>query len=56
MIGSDWPVCTLSGCYASVMGIVQSYTERLSESERSAILGESSARFYGLRNKKRIDN
>lgn len=48
MIGSDWPVCTLSGEYSSVMAIVQAYAERLTESERSAILGETCTRFYGL--------
>lgn len=48
MMGSDWPVCTLSGSYAEVVGIVKEYTARLSESERSAILGENCARFYGL--------
>ena len=52
MIGSDWPVCTLSGSYAAVMEIVQDFVERLSESERSAILGETCVRFYVLEGKK----
>lgn len=52
MIGSDWPVCTLSGSYQAVMGVVRKYSERLSEAERSAILGETCARFYGLREEK----
>jgi L-fuconolactonase len=52
MIGSDWPVCTLSGSYAAVMGIVRDFVGRLSESERRAILGETCVRFYGLEEKK----
>ena len=30
MIGSDWPVCTLSGDYASTMGIVIDYVQQFS--------------------------
>lgn len=48
MMGSDWPVCTLSGSYTEVMAIVQRYVEGLSDSEQANILGESCARFYGL--------
>ena len=48
MIGSDWPVCTLSGSYADVMGIVTNYVDELSIDEKTAILGGSCARFYGL--------
>ena len=48
MVGSDWPVCTVSADYAAVMGIVLGYIERLTESERAAILGGTCARVYGL--------
>ena len=49
MIGSDWPVCTLSGDYAPVMGIVTSYIEReLAGAEADAVLGGNAARFYGI--------
>ena len=47
MIGSDWPVCTLSGDYAPVMRIVMDYTEELGHAD--AILGDNCARFYGIR-------
>lgn len=49
MIGSDWPVCTLAGTYADVVGVVSDYISFLSPSERDAILGGNAVRFYGLR-------
>ena len=48
MIGSDWPVCTLSGDYESTMRIVMDYTCQFSPTTRDAILGGNCARFYGL--------
>lgn len=48
MIGSDWPVCTVSADYKSTMGIVTSYIEQLSPRERDGILGENCARVYGV--------
>jgi L-fuconolactonase len=46
MIGSDWPVCTITGTYSEVMGIVIDYIKTLSESEQEAILGGNCERFY----------
>jgi L-fuconolactonase len=46
MIGSDWPVCELSGPYAKVMEIVIDFTENLSSDEQDEILGGTCARFY----------
>lgn len=48
MIGSDWPVCTLSADYARTMGVVLEFLERRSSSEKDAILGGNAVRFYGL--------
>ena len=48
MIGSDWPVCTLSGTYEDVMGIVVDYVNSLSRGDREEILGGTCARFYSL--------
>jgi L-fuconolactonase len=48
MIGSDWPVCTLSGEYASVMQIVMDYARQFSAEEQLGILGGNCARFYGI--------
>ena len=45
MIGSDWPVCTLSGDYAATMNLVMNY---VSEGDRDAVLGETCARFYKI--------
>jgi L-fuconolactonase len=50
MIGSDWPVCTLSGSYEEVMGIVIGFVDTLTSDERAAILGGTCARFYGIGN------
>jgi L-fuconolactonase len=48
MIGSDWPVCTLSGIYASTMQIVMEYVRQFPKEAQDAILGENCARFYGI--------
>jgi L-fuconolactonase len=48
MIGSDWPVCTLSADYASTMRIVKDFIAQLSHAEKDAILGGNCARFYRL--------
>lgn len=46
MIGSDWPVCTLSSTYSETVGIVMKYLHKLTPNEREAVLGENCARFY----------
>jgi len=48
MIGSDWPVCTLSGDYASTMRIVINYVQQFPARVRDDILGGSAARFYHI--------
>jgi L-fuconolactonase len=48
MIGSDWPVCTVSADYASTMRIVIDYAEQFSAEVRAGILGGNCARFYGI--------
>lgn len=50
MIGSDWPVCTLSGDYVETMRIVIDHlTARgLTDEAMEAILGGNCARFYGI--------
>jgi L-fuconolactonase len=48
MIGSDWPVCTVSSDYASTMKIVTDYIAQLTTDEREGILGENCARIYGI--------
>lgn len=48
MIGSDWPVCLISGEYPDVMGIVMDYVKALPQADQEAILGGNCARFYKL--------
>ncbi len=48
MIGSDWPVCTLSGDYQAVMNIVKEYITQFPAETREKILGGNCARFYGI--------
>jgi L-fuconolactonase len=48
MIGSDWPVCRLSGDYAAVMNIVVDYVKKFPPPTQAAILGENCAAFYGI--------
>jgi L-fuconolactonase len=48
MIGSDWPVCTLSGDYSSTMQIVIDYLRRLPAEAQEGVLGGNCARFYGI--------
>ncbi|MEY4387652.1 MAG: hypothetical protein RLY20_2935 [Verrucomicrobiota bacterium] len=48
MIGSDWPVCTLSGDYVSTMNVVINHTQQFAPDVRAAILGGNCARFYGI--------
>lgn len=48
MIGSDWPVCTLSANHRDTMAIVMDYVAQLSAEERNSILGGNCAAFYRL--------
>ncbi|MGA7110778.1 MAG: amidohydrolase family protein [Terracidiphilus sp.] len=48
MIGSDWPVCTLSSSYSETIGIVLNYTAQLSADQRDAVLGGNCAKVYDI--------
>jgi L-fuconolactonase len=48
MFGSDWPVCTLAGSYARVVGLVFDYIEHLSADEQAAVWGRTATQFYSL--------
>ncbi len=50
MIGSDWPVCTLSSDYVSTMCVVTDYVQRFPQKVREDILGGNCVRFYQLKN------
>jgi len=49
MIGSDWPVCNLSGDYAAVMKIVADYLSDQPTTVQEKILGANCAHFYNLK-------
>jgi L-fuconolactonase len=48
MIGSDWPVCTLSADYARTLRIVIDFLYQLTEEQRDGILGGNCARIYRI--------
>lgn|ERR1700739_234030 len=48
MIGSDWPVCTLSAGYSETIGLIEKYTRDLPLPQRNSVLGRNCARFYNL--------
>ncbi len=48
MIGSDWPVCLLSGDYGQAMHLVIDYLRNLPTERQAGVLGENCARFYSI--------
>lgn len=48
MIGSDWPVCILSGSYQQVMRVVMDYISGLSSFEQAGILGDNALKNYNI--------
>jgi L-fuconolactonase len=49
MIGSDWPVCTVTAPYSRVMNLVKDYVSNYAAKERDAVLGENAATFWRLK-------
>ena len=49
MIGSDWPVCLLSGEYSAVIGIVRDYLKQFPESTRDKVRGANAVKCYKLK-------
>lgn len=48
LIGSDWPVCTVSADYAATMRIVRDYVDETRPDDLDEILGNNCMRFYGV--------
>ena len=48
MFGSDWPVCNLAGGYKGVMGVIDSYIDKLTENEQEMFWAKNSVKFYNL--------
>ncbi len=54
MFGSDWPVCKIAGEYEQVLEIIERFTDRLSKTEKEAIMGNTAAEFYGISTKSEL--
>ncbi len=48
MFGSDWPVCTVAGGYASIVGIVAEFVAKQCHAAEAAVFGGTATRFYTL--------
>ena len=48
MIGSDWPVCTLSGNYSTTMSVVINYANQFIKEISDGILGGNCINFYKI--------
>ncbi|MDX2188235.1 MAG: amidohydrolase family protein [Bacteroidota bacterium] len=48
MYGSDWPVCLLAGSYQDVLGIIQTYTSKLSKVDQDKIFYQNALFFYNI--------
>jgi L-fuconolactonase len=50
LIGSDWPVCTVSSSYDVTMKLVIDYLLSLNQADRDLVLGLNAVRIYKLQN------
>ena len=48
MIGSDWPVCKVTGSYQQVLNIVLSYIENFTEKDKGMVLGGTACKAYKI--------
>jgi len=48
LVGSDWPVCTVAGTFASTMAVVMEVVDTWPASARDAVLGGNAARLWNL--------
>ena len=49
MIGSDWPVCLVTGSYSRTLDVVKNYLQGHPAETRDAVLGKSARRFWRLK-------
>jgi L-fuconolactonase len=49
MIGSDWPVCTVSASYTRVVNLVKDYVSAYAAEERQAVMGGTATKFWRLK-------
>jgi L-fuconolactonase len=48
MFGSDWPVCTVAGDYATIVEIVADFVARNCSAADAAVFGDNARRIYNL--------
>lgn len=48
MFGSDWPVCTVSGTYSEVVGLIRQYLEKFPASIQDKVWGLTAQEFYRI--------
>lgn len=48
LIGSDWPVCTISSSYNKTMKLVLDYLKPFDQADRDMVLGNNAVRIYNL--------
>jgi L-fuconolactonase len=48
LVGSDWPVCTVAGTYASTMAVVMEVVDTWPAAARDAVLGGNATRLWDL--------
>jgi L-fuconolactonase len=48
MYGSDWPVCLVAASYAQTLGLMETYTAKLSVNEQELFWGGNAVKFYNL--------
>ena len=48
LFGSDWPVCLVAGQYKEVLGVIESFADKLSAHEKEALFGGTAKEFYKI--------
>ena len=48
MVGSDWPVSLLAGCYARTFAAIRTITDGLDAADKERIFGGTAVEFYRI--------
>ena len=49
LFGSDWPVCLVAGNYKKVKELVTNFISKLSENEKTNIMGKNAINLYNIK-------
>ena len=49
LFGSDWPVCLVAGSYKKVKELVTNFISKLSENEKTNIMGKNAINLYNIK-------